>query len=279
MANSLVRTRALPASARYNPPMSLMQEIRAFPVPRGAVAIWFLGQNGFLFKSPEGTLISTDLYLTNSVASVAPNGMDMSRRVPVPVPPEEIDVDLYFCTHSHRDHADPETIGRLRHRDTTHFIGPHPVCDIYSAHGIETSRIMPAWPDRRIELRDLVVHGTFSLPTDDTDLNHMGYVFQFGSGPRIYMTGDTAPCELLSSARRHEPALMISCINGGFNNLSADQAARLAAEVKPRAAVPCHYDMFPDNSADPKQFRAALKLRAPAVHYLELQHAEPVVFQ
>ena len=52
--------------------MSLMREIREFPVPRGTVALWFLGQNGFIFKSPEGTLLAIDLYLTNSCVNIAP---------------------------------------------------------------------------------------------------------------------------------------------------------------------------------------------------------------
>src|SRR4051812_35836411 len=55
---------------RYHNGMSLMSDIRAFPVPKNSVALWWLGQNGFIFKSHEGTVISTDLYLTNSCAEV-----------------------------------------------------------------------------------------------------------------------------------------------------------------------------------------------------------------
>ena len=65
-----------------------MREIREFPVERGAVALWFIGQNGFVFKTHEGTVVATDLYLTNSCAAIAPPGMDFSRRVPVLIPPE-----------------------------------------------------------------------------------------------------------------------------------------------------------------------------------------------
>jgi hypothetical protein len=36
--------------------------------------------------------------------------------------------------------------------------------------------------------------------------------------------------------------------------------------------------MFPDNSIDPKQFQAAMKLRAPEVHYRELEHGKPFLF-
>ena len=41
-----------------------MRDIREFTVPRGNVAFWWLGQNGFIFKTHEGTVVGTDLYLT-----------------------------------------------------------------------------------------------------------------------------------------------------------------------------------------------------------------------
>ncbi len=258
--------------------MSLMREIRQFSVQRGSVAFWFLGQNGFIFKSPEGVLLATDLYLSNSCAAIAPNGMDFNRRIPVPIPPEEVEVDVFAVTHNHQDHTDPETIERLRQQNIAHFVGPHPSCEVFRQKQVEGCRIVPTWPDHVLEFGDITLRATFALPTDDTDLNHVGYVLEFGKGPRIYMTGDTDDCELLASVRKHEPHLMISCINGGFNNLSHDEAAQLAARIRPRAAVPCHYDMFPDNSANPDQFRAALKLRAPEVRYLRPGYGEPVVF-
>ena len=60
-----------------------MQEIRAFRVDKGSVAIWWLGQNGYIFKTPEGTLVSTDMYLSNNCAMAYQNsGVDLSRRVP-----------------------------------------------------------------------------------------------------------------------------------------------------------------------------------------------------
>lgn len=255
-----------------------MHQIREFPVGRHSVALWWLGQNGFIFKSHAGTIFATDLYLTDSCVAIAPAGLDFHRQVPVLIAPEEVEVDYYLVTHNHQDHTDPETIGRLRHKDTAYFIGPQPSCEVFEREGVESGRIIPIWPDREIELRDVVIRGTFALPTDDTDLNHVGYLFGFDEGPAIYMTGDTDDCELLGAVRRHKPHLMITCINGGFNNLSHDEAARLAARIEPRAAIPCHYDMFADNAVDPRQFRASLKRRAPKVEYLQPCHGEPLVF-
>ncbi|MCW5977077.1 MAG: MBL fold metallo-hydrolase [Bryobacteraceae bacterium] len=257
--------------------MSLMREIRQFRVPARSVAIWWLGQNGYIFKTPEGTLAGVDLYLTNSCDGVYEE-LNLSRLVPIMVAPDELDIDVFACTHNHQDHTDPETIRGLRNKDTMQFVGPHPSCRVFRDEGVEEGRVVPSWPDCEIEFRDIRMRGTFALPTDATDLNHMGFVFEFGGGPKIYVTGDTDYSELLGSAARHAPDLLITCINGGFNNLSHWEAATLAEQIKPKAAIPCHYDMFPDNSANPKLFEAALRLKAPGVRYQELAYGRPLVF-
>lgn len=253
-----------------------MKQIREYPVPKNNVALWWLGQSGYIFKTPEGTLTSVDMYLTDSCADLLP-GMNFSRKVPVLIAPEELDVDIYTCTHNHQDHTDPFTIRGLRNKDTAHFVGPHPSCEIYAAEGVESGRIVPTWPKHELELRDVRITGTFAVPTDDSDLNHMGYVFQFGSGPKIYVTGDTDFHELLYSVEKQKPDAVITVINGGFNNLSHWEAAEVCGKIRPRLAIPCHYDMFPDNSIDPKQFRATLGLRAPDVRYQEMIHGEPLL--
>src|SRR5262245_66519880 len=93
-----------------------MMAVRQHRVEKGSVALWWLGQNGFLIRSPRGITISVDAYLTNwcQVQYGERIGLNLNRRVPVFVEPEELDVDLFLCTHSHEDHADPETIRRLK---------------------------------------------------------------------------------------------------------------------------------------------------------------------
>jgi L-ascorbate 6-phosphate lactonase len=258
--------------------MRLMEQIHAYNVPKGSVALWWLGQNGYIFKSAEGTTAGVDLYLTDSCCALGRDiGIDLSRKVPVLISPSELQLDIFACTHNHQDHTDPETIRGLCHKDTMVFLGPQPSCELYRKEGVESGRIQPAWPQGEYEFKDFRLRGTFALPTDDSDLNHMGFLVQFGSGPKIYITGDTDYIELLDEAGRHKPDVMISCINGGFNNLSHWEAARLAKGVKPKVAIPCHYDMFPDNSSDPKQFAAALQIQCPDVRYHEMKHGEPLL--
>lgn len=254
-----------------------MATIRSFPVPKKSIAMWWLGQNGYIFKSPEATLASVDLYLTDCCETKYPT-LDLRRRVPVLIKPEEVDVDVYATTHSHFDHCDPETVNGLRNKDAISFVGSGECGSLYRTAGIEDGRIRTVWPRAVYEAKDLRLTATFALPTDETDLNHVGFVMQFGNGPKIYITGDTDHHPLLYSAAEHKPDLLITCINGGFNNLSHWEAADLASKIKPRMAIPCHYDMFRDNSVDPYQFCAALKHLCPETKYQELQHGVPFVF-
>jgi L-ascorbate 6-phosphate lactonase len=259
----------------------LMETVRRHPVEKGSAVLWWLGQNGFLIKSPRGVLASIDAYLTNWCQSKYGEalGINLNRRVPVFIEPEELDVDYFLCTHSHDDHADPETIRRMNKERVAQFIGPGLTCETFTRLGVAPEKIHQAYPGGRMQAGDLDIQGTFALPTDNTDLNHVGFFISVEDGPRIYMTGDTDYTPLLDYVGKLGPEAMIACINGGFNNLSHWEAAEVALAVRPRIAIPCHYDMFPDNSVDPQQFRASLRIKAPSVQYQQLEHAQPFVIR
>ncbi|MGI0085956.1 MAG: MBL fold metallo-hydrolase [Nitrososphaerales archaeon] len=159
------------------------------------------------------------------------------------------------------------------------FVGPGLACETYARCGVKEPKIRQIYPGGKTQIADVVVHGTFAMPTDDSDLNHIGYVLAIENGPHIYISGDTDYSDLLGHVRKLEPDVMITCMNGGFNNLSHWEAAEVASVIKPKIAIPCHYDMFPDNAADPEQFRACLRHKAPQVHYERLEHARPFVFK
>jgi L-ascorbate 6-phosphate lactonase len=256
---------------------TLMAAIRAFKVPKQGVALWWLGQNGYIFKSPDGALVGVDLYLSDSCERFYPT-VNLRRRVPVLIAPDDVQVDVFACTHSHCDHLDPDTITGLRNKDAIAFVGSGECLAGFRGAGIEDSRITTVWPRASYEYKDVRLTATFAVPTDSTDLNHIGFLLQFGNGPKIYMTGDTDHHPLLYSAAEHSPDLMITCINGGFNNLSHWEAADVASKIKPRMAIPCHYDMFTDNAVDPHQFEVSLKQLAAGTAYRELQHGKPFVF-
>jgi len=88
----------------------------------------------------------------------------------------------------------------------------------------------------------------------------LGYVVEFG-GWRIYHSGDTLFYE--GMAERLQPFAVdvaLLPINGRAperrvaGNLNGAEAARLAKSMGARLVIPCHYDMFEFNTADPAEF-------------------------
>ncbi|MEJ8572000.1 MBL fold metallo-hydrolase [Microbaculum marinum] len=256
---------------------ALMQDIDAFDVPARGIAIWFLGQNGWVIKSPGGTTIAVDPYLSDINAGRRP-GIDSARRLPIFIDPENLKVDLFLCTHSHIDHACPVTIEGSHKAGTTRFAGPAETQAVFARAGVGEAEREVTFPNQVFAIGDITITGTYALPTDDTDLNHMGFVFQVDGGPRFYVTGDSAPVGLLRYARKFEPQLMAVCINGGFSNLSHWEAAELVREVDPELAFPCHYDMFADNTCPPHMFRASLTIQGVGEKYRLPEYETPFVY-
>ena len=248
-----------------------MESIRAFEVPTNGLAIWFLGQNGFILKASKGPLIGIDLYLTDSCAGLSANlPYRLDRQLPIFVEPEDLDIDVFFTTHSHDDHADSETIRRFTKRSQAQFIGPWESVEKYKSCGVPVSACRILHPNQTIQLdgpTELI--GIFALPTDNTDLNHIGVLVRFANGITFYNTGDTGNCELLASLLPRGVDLCAICINGGFHNLDALQAAHIVKAIDPVVAIPCHYDML----------RVALGLIGSKAQVEVLDYYDPWVFR
>ena len=255
----------------------LEEQLINLTVPERGMAIWFLGQNGWIVKSPGGTVAVVDPYLSDAIKGRRPE-LDTARQVPLPLPAERLKVDLYLCTHSHADHACPVTISGAWQAGTRRFVGPGETQPIFAQAGIPEENREIAYPRHIFKAGDLTITGTYARPTDTTDLNHIGFLIEVGDGPRFYITGDSAPCALLRSATSHAPHLMAVCINGGYGNLSHWEAAKFVQDVDPEIAFPCHFDMFADNSCPPHLFRASLTILGIGGKYRLPSYSEPFIY-
>ncbi len=257
-----------------------MQSIREFQVPANTLAIWYLGQNGFLLKDSVSPLIGIDLYLTNSCAGTfAHLPFRLDRQLPIFVEPEDLDVDVFITTHSHDDHADPETIRRVRKAGKTIFVGPFDSMRIYRECGVPEKSCRLLHPGETLHLGGTTVQATFALPTDATDLNHSGVLISLPCGITFYNTGDTAWAERLPKLLPANVDICAICINGGFHNLTPIQAAATVKELNPRVAIPCHYDMMINNVGSPEMLRVALDLVGSEAACTILRYYEPWLYQ
>jgi L-ascorbate 6-phosphate lactonase len=259
-----------------------MKELGLFEVPAHAITLWWLGQAGFVAKSPGGKLVVLDPYLSNSCQAVAAqSGFDMARQVPPPMTPQDLaGVDLYLITHSHQDHLDPETILPYRAAGGAGpFVAPPQSVDKLRSLGVPEEQTIVVWPSKQVLLGDLTVIVTFAIPFGADDVTHVGYLLSVESGPSVYFTGDTAYHDILAlGLGERKPDVLVTVINGAFRNLGPAEAAHLAKLLDVRCVIPCHHDLFPDNSLPARLLRTNLCLEGLGDRFQPLEHGVPFTF-
>ncbi len=259
-----------------------IQELRRHRVPDGSLTLWWLGQAGFVIKSPTGKLVAIDPYLSNSCKVIGDqHGFDMDRLIPPPMTPADmVGFDLYAITHSHGDHLDPETLAGYRAAGGIGpYLAPPETVEKLQELGVPSEEIVMIWPNKTHTVGDIQLRATFAIPFSGDDLTHVGYLVTIDNGPTVYLTGDTAYHEVLADAARpHKPDVLIAVINGAFRNMGPAEAARLAKQLDVKVAIPCHHDLFPDNCLPPQLLNTNLKTEGIGDRYQLLEHGAPFTF-
>jgi L-ascorbate 6-phosphate lactonase len=247
--------------------MALIDEIRAVELGEGELAIFFLGQNSFTFKTPGGTLIALDPYFSRGprYSYVHPEP---------PIRPEEVLVDYVFCTHDHLDHTDPDTLPAIAENSPgTLFLGPPESHIHFRTMGIDPQRSKGLEEGVTLDLADFKVTPLHSVPPSQARTTHYGYVFDFGF-TKVYNMGDSSPGvvenprEILDPVARHSPEIAIFPIIGDFPGRKPEDAFLFTQILRPRVVIPCHYDCFTDRTLNPQVFADMFK---------ESDEARPVI--
>ncbi len=233
----------------------LAKRIANLKVEPGSIAIFWLSQASFVFKTARGKVIYVDPYLSDSANRV----YDLKRMVPVPMAPEEARADVVVITHDHLDHLDPDTLIPMAESSPARFVGP-----LSCVHHLREIKIPR---DRIVELNEgetkEVEEGiTITALHAEHPPIAVGYVFDF-DGIRLYVSGDTKNHEKLKEAANFHPDIVLICANGKPNNeyinLNADEAALLTKTIKPQVVIPMHYGLFVETHEDPQTFVDALR--------------------
>jgi L-ascorbate metabolism protein UlaG (beta-lactamase superfamily) len=235
------------------------------PASPSAFALWWLGQSGFALRYLDEMAV-IDPYLSDSLTKkYARTSTPHVRMTRIAIPPSDlaaIGVTVVTASHHHTDHLDPET---LRPMVASARAGGAPIRLLAP----EASRALAAEraglePEEIVGMDDGTVTrvGRFTftgiasaherLERDpDGHSVYLGYVMAFG-GWTVYHSGDTVAYPGL--AERLAPFnvdLALLPINGRVGNMPGRDAARLAKACGAKLVVPCHYDMFEFNTADP----------------------------
>jgi L-ascorbate 6-phosphate lactonase len=258
----------------------LKKEIEELEVPKQTMALWYLGNTTFILKTSANTVACLDPYLSDFCASkYDKKPTPKSRLLPLFLEPHDLTAEVILLTHSHCDHTDPLTLKNLEKPGERLFIAPFQCIPILQSIEIPSYSVQLIHPGQTLTLKDLTITATFAEPTDDQELNPVGYWVRASDGPSIYFTGDTAPSERLGAGVTGKPDVMTVCINGGYHNLSHWEAAELAQKIQPTVAVPNHFDMMPHNIQPPHMFRKSLWEKTKGgVTYCRMEYATPYFF-
>jgi len=247
---------------------AFIEDINSFHGDASCFRAWWLGQSGFLIQY-NGERILLDPYLSDSLTRKY-DGTDkphvrLSERVVDPALLKSI--SIVSSSHNHTDHLDVETLlPIIKNNPGIRFVIP----EANRAFIAERLKSDPTWPEGMNDGSILTI-GPFTwhgIPAkhneidrdDEGNCRYMGYVVRFGPFA-IYHSGDTLHFEGMEEMLSpFKVDIAFLPINGNdlarrvAGNLDGREAADLGKAIGAGVVVPCHYDMFGFNTADPREF-------------------------
>lgn len=224
----------------------------------GELRLWWLGQSGFLVRY-AGEFLLFDPYLSDSLttkyAGTDKPHVRITERV---IAPERLrGISVVTSSHNHTDHLDADTLRPLL------AANPSARLVIPEANRAFVSQRLPGVEAAGLHIGESIAVGPFTLhavPAAHNELapGFVGYVAQCGAWT-IYHSGDTLLFPgIVETLRRWPIDVALLPINGNRperrvpGNLDGREAAQLAHDIGTRCVVPCHYQMFEFNTADPR---------------------------
>jgi L-ascorbate metabolism protein UlaG (beta-lactamase superfamily) len=202
----------------------------------GAGSVTYVGHATVLVELDETRLL-TDPVLR---ARVGP----LMRHGPSPSPAVSENVDAVLISHLHHDHADLGSLRRLEHG--TRILAPPGSGRFFERHGFHA--VTELAPGESTAVSDLTVTATPASHHGGRRRfapNPLAIGFLIGGQRRIYFAGDT---DFFAGMTELGPDLDLALLpvwgwgpNVGAGHLDPAGAARAAAALSPRLAVPIHW--------------------------------------
>lgn len=219
--------------------------------------VTYFGHSCFLVETRAARLILDPFLTGNPVA---------------PVKESEVSCDFVLCSHGHIDHTcDALAIAK---RCRAQILAPYELAEFFARRGANAAGLNPggsgAFPFGRLKLT--LAHHSSSWDEDGTkDFpylgNPCGLLIQ-SDGKTIYHAGDTAlflDMQLIGRAGIDLAMLPI----GDFFTMGPEDALDALDLLKPRLAVPIHYNTWPRIAQDGGKFAADAAARGHRVKALK----------
>lgn len=241
------------------------------PKPR----LFFLGQAGFAVQNGAGKWLLIDPYLSDWVRKLEGND-GFKRLIPAPIRPEDLPADVIVATHLHADHYDADAMPALFKADSV-LLAAQDCRDLVKRNGLDETRVRFVSPGDRAEAAGFRLH--FISCDHGTGAPQAVGLLAECDGKRLLFVGDTCfRPDLVPEYLSDGPVdFMAAPINGAFGNLDWKECAALAALVKPRLLVPCHFGMFASHGGRADLFYECMTKEYPEQDFLFLCTGEEVL--
>jgi L-ascorbate 6-phosphate lactonase len=239
----------------------VLRRVLSLQVAPGAVALWWLGQSGYMIRAAGATLL-VDPFLSERDDRLTP---------PAFRPEDAAGIDVIACTHDHIDHLDAPSIpGLAAASPGARFVVPAPIVPQVTALDIDPERVIGVQPGTPVQVAGVTLHPVRARHGDHmTDaytfgegnaVHYVGYVIE-ADGVHVYHAGDTIVYDgMVETLRELRVDVALLPINGRdyfreaqdlVGNMDPRDAAELASRIDADLLVPMHYDMFPHNLGYP----------------------------
>lgn len=174
------------------------------------------------------------------------------------VDPASVPCNYVLCSHAHEDHiGDALELSRLHHAP---IVAPYELAEHFAAQGAETIDLMPGGgvtlPWGRIEMTPALHSSALELGQGKNQAMGVasGYVIR-ADGKAVYHAGDTALFSDMRLIGRHGLDVALLPI-GDFYTMGPADAVEALHLLRPRLAIPMHYNSNEKIRVDPHAFAA-----------------------
>ena len=164
------------------------------------------------------------------------------------------DADVIFVTHSHYDHFSEEDILKVK-KETTKIVVPEDLYDRSTDLGFDEGNILVVKPNEEYIVNNIKFKTIPSYNINKNfhpkDNNWVGYIITIDN-VSYYIAGDTDITEENKKVKCDVAFVPI----GGTYTMTAEEAANLVNEIKPKIAVPIHYGLIVGTKEDEEVFKS-----------------------
>jgi L-ascorbate metabolism protein UlaG (beta-lactamase superfamily) len=177
------------------------------------------------------------------------------------VDPANVPCDFALVTHAHSDHLGDAVELTQLHR--AKIVAPYELAEHLSVQGVETIDLMPGGgvdlPWGRIEMTPAIHSSALELGGGENKYMGLpsGYVIR-ANGQSLYHAGDTALFSDMRLIGRHGLDVALVPI-GDFYTMGSADAVEALNFLRPRVAIPMHYNSNARIQTDPHAFAEAAK--------------------